>query len=41
MRMCVDSYAINNITIKYRYPITRVDDMLDELHNANVFSRMV
>ena len=40
MRMYVDNIAINNLTIKYRYHILRLDDMLDELHGARVFSRI-
>jgi len=38
--MCIDCKSINNITVKYRHLIPRLDDWLDELYGACVFSKI-
>jgi hypothetical protein len=39
-RMCTDSREINNITIKYKFPLPRMDDSMDCLSGAKFFSKI-
>ncbi len=34
IRVCVDYRALNECTVKYSFPLPRIDDLLHELRNA-------
>ena len=39
-RMCIDYRALNKITVKNRYPLPRIEELLDRLHGARYFSKI-
>jgi hypothetical protein len=38
--MCVDYQSLNEVTIKNKYPLPRIDDLFDQLRDACVFSKI-
>ncbi|KAK4389875.1 Transposon Ty3-G Gag-Pol polyprotein [Sesamum angolense] len=40
MRLCVDYRQLNRITIKNKYPLPRIDDLLDQLKSDTMFSKI-
>ena len=40
MRLCIDYRQLNKVTIKNRYSLLRIDDLMDQLVGARVFSKI-
>jgi hypothetical protein len=40
LRLCVDYRPLNAITIKNKYPLSRIDILFDQLAGAKVFSKV-
>ena len=40
LRMCIDSRALNKITVRNQYPLPRIDDLLDQLNGVKVVSSL-
>ena len=40
LRMCIDYRTLNSVTVKNKYPLSRIDDLFDQLQGACVFCRI-
>ena len=40
LQLCIDYRQLNRATIKYRYPLLRIDDFLDQLRGARVYFKI-
>ncbi|GKA89959.1 putative reverse transcriptase domain-containing protein [Tanacetum coccineum] len=39
-RMCIDYCELNKLTVKNRYPLSRIDDLFDQLQGSSVYSKI-
>ena len=40
LRMCINYRQLNRVMIKNRYPLSRIDDLFDQLRGARVYSKI-
>jgi hypothetical protein len=40
IRLCVDYRKLNEVTIKNKYPLPKIEDLFDQLNGAEVFSKI-
>nr|GFA14796.1 putative reverse transcriptase domain-containing protein [Tanacetum cinerariifolium] len=39
-RMCIDYHELNKLTMKNRYPLSRIDELFDQLQGSRVYSKI-
>ena len=39
-RLCIDYRSLNEVTIKNKYPLRRINDLFDQLERARVFPKI-
>jgi len=40
LRLCIDYRQLNQVTIKNKYPLLRIDDLFDQLQGSSIFSKI-
>lgn len=40
MSMCIDYWQLNGVTVMKKYPLSHINDLLDQLQGASVFSKI-
>jgi hypothetical protein len=40
LRLCINFRQLNNVTIKNKYPLPRIDGLFDQLKDAKIFSKI-
>ena len=40
LRMCVDYRRLNRVMVKNKYPLSRIDNLFDQLKGSNCFSKI-
>ncbi|KAA3467200.1 DNA/RNA polymerases superfamily protein [Gossypium australe] len=40
MRLCIDNRQLNKVTVKNKYPLPRIEELLNQLKDATVFSKI-
>lgn len=40
MRLCIDYRKLNQVTVKNKYSLPRIDDLFDQLRGASVFPKI-